>query len=252
MSFVCVWCICSQLTNLTIVCRSFFSQEALSRAEAAALRCSKTRASLKSRGSLHRDEDQPCQNFDQMPLSNISGLRECTRSCHESPLVSGLSQASVSGQLSLTYTLTLSPAREHIRRLLQHRIAEELDMDLESVNVRNVQSGTVNFDVHLGSRACSKTGSRPISEGQDHYSALKRVLETVSFPLVPTKVSSLYFPPISDQANTSVGTSAFPRSQSTESFFTPRRNLCGPTETEMSPRGVSVGLQSVVSNTILV
>ena len=163
-----------------------------------------------------------------------SERKECMGPKFETLSGSDLSETPIVGSFNLSYALTLTPAEEHVRRKLQERIMEELHIDLESVRVRQVQCGTVSFEVDVVPRNRSENRLRP-SQAQEQHLALKKILETTAFPLVPTEVSSLRH---SSLAHITVGTSAFPRSQSTESFFTPPRNRTRARDT--SPQGVLV------------
>ena len=166
-----------------------------------------------------------------------SEQKECMGPKYEAHSGSGLSETPIEGSFTLSYALTLTPAEEHVQRKLQQRIMEELHMDLESVRVRQVQCGTVSFDVHVVPRNRSENSSRP-GQAQEQHLALKKVLETTAFPLVPTEVSLSCLSNTSSLAHNTVSISAFPRSQSTESFFTPPRNRTRARDT--SPQGVLV------------
>jgi len=166
-----------------------------------------------------------------------SEQKECMGPKYEAHSGSGLSETPIEGSFTLSYALTLTPAEQHVQRKLQQRIMEELHMDLESVRVRQVQCGTVSFDVHVVPRNRSENSSRP-GQAQEQHLALKKVLETTAFPLVPTEVSLSCLSNTSSVAHNAVSTSAFPRSQSTESFFTPPRNRTRARDT--SPQGVLV------------
>lgn len=180
-------------------------QEALARAEHAALRCSRTRNSMRRRQATSTHVD------------------DCTR--HKSGISSEANPSAESGMVRpLTYTISISPSKNHVREQVQSFLKEELGIDFD-VSVQQTDYGLLDLDICIIPKA--RDGNN-VTLGDKENSIILKILEKIQIHCVPSKVTAANSSSNLGDAQTPTSVSQFSRAKSAETIYTKAEKFTSP------------------------